>query len=208
MSRLTGATTRVVVVLLLLATVVVPNALAIAAAADTCPTRSGYWFTYDVPDFPSRGPITAFAIDAFRPNKMYATDGTDVVRTTNGGCNWETVYSVAGKTPLDHGFRGEAATIRSIEVPRNPAAGDTVLLLIAEQAGATTRPHVVRSIDTGKTWTAAVGLPPAGDPESIAISPAAPAIGYLGIDVGGGGLDLLFATEDGGARWLPRSDLT
>lgn len=209
MKRIAGATTRVVVTLLLVVTVVLPNALAIAAAGCGRVTQSGYWFTYDVPDFASKGPITGYAIDAIQPETMYATDGKDVLRTSDGGCTWKKVFSVTGTTPLQYGFRGDAATIDSIHVPRSAAARGQVLLLVAEQAGGVTRPHVVRSTDSGKTWaTGDAGLPPAGIPESLVMSPSNPVIGYLGVDVGGGGeLDLLFATTDGGTTWTLKSDL-
>src|ERR687895_631204 len=100
------ATTRVVTALLLLVTAVLPNALAIAAAGCSRVSQSGYWITYDVPDFPGSGSITGFAIDAFHPTRMFATDGKTVKRTVDGGCKWMNVYTVNGKTPLDHGFRG------------------------------------------------------------------------------------------------------
>lgn len=212
LKRFWGATTRVVIVLLLLVTAVLPNALSMAAAAGCSRvTQSGFWITYDVQDFASKGPITSFAIDAVGPSTMYATDGKDVLRTTDGGCKWSRVFSVTGTTPVEYGFRGDAATIRSIHVPRSAQSRGTVLLLVQEDAGATTRPHVVRSQNFGDDWaTGDAGLPPAGAPESLVISPSNPLIGYLGIDVGSvaGSLDLLFATADGGLTWTLRSDLT
>ncbi|MDQ3953514.1 MAG: hypothetical protein M3279_11225, partial [Actinomycetota bacterium] len=208
MSRFTGATTRVVVSLLLLATVALPNALALAAAGCGRVTKSGWWYTYDVPDFAGGGPITSFAIDAFHATTMYATDGTQVLRTTDGGCKWKQVLSIAGTTPLDYGFRGDAATIEEIHVPRSPGAGKRVLLVVREDAGGTTRPHVLRSGTMGDDWNSGTGLPPVGDPETLLTSSVEPNVGYLGVDVGGGGLDLLFATADGGATWTLRSDLT
>ncbi|MDQ4124809.1 MAG: hypothetical protein M3134_04295 [Actinomycetota bacterium] len=209
LSRLTTATTRVVVALLLLATVVLPNALAIAAAGCGSVTRSGFWVTYDVPEFRGGGPITSFAIDAFRPTRMFATDGKTVKRTVDGGCRWKDVLSLAGTTPVDYGFRGDAATIQSIQIPRNPTGGDRVYLAVREDTGAAARPHVVRSTDGGESWEpASAGLPPAGEPEALVVSPLNPDVAYLGVDVGGGTLDLLFATETGGTAWTLRNDLT
>ncbi|HEX2196743.1 MAG TPA: hypothetical protein VHJ76_07430 [Actinomycetota bacterium] len=209
MSRFTGATTRVVISLLMLATAVLPNALALAAPGCNEVTKRGWWYTYDVPDFEGRGPVTSFAIDAFHPSTMYATDGTEVLRTTDGGCSWDDVFSVSGKTPVDHGFRGDATTIQEIHVPRSPQAGNFVLLVLREDVGGNVRPHVLRSGDKGDGWTAARGLPPVGDPEtSLVTSSIAPEIGYLGIDVGGDTIDLLFRTPDGGATWALQSTLT
>lgn len=196
--------------LLLLATVVLPNALAIAAAPGCGRvTESGFWTTYDVPDFDGGGPITSYAIVAHLPETMYATNGTQVLRTRDGGCTWKEAYTVEGKTPLDQGFRGDAATIEKIEVPRNAAARDRILLLVEERVQGAVRPHVVRSDDGGQTWTTGdVGLPPTGDPEVLAVSAFDPMVAYLGVDLGDGGLDLLFASGDGGTTWTLRSDLT
>lgn len=209
LSRFAGATTRVVVALLLLVTAVLPNALALAQSGCSRVTKSGFWVTYDVPEFDGGGAITGYAIAAFHPERMFATNGRDVLRTADAGCSWKKVFSVAGKTPLDYGFRGDAATIDAIRVPRNPLASAQVLLVVREDAGGVTRPHVVRSTDGGETWASAdAGLPPAGEPESLLISPSNPAVAYLGVDVGGGSLDLVFRTDTGGTAWTLRSDLT
>ncbi|MDQ3914031.1 MAG: hypothetical protein M3323_01685 [Actinomycetota bacterium] len=189
-------------------TVVLPNALAIAQGGCGRVTEKGYWTTYDVPEFASGGPIADYEIDAIQPRTMYATDEIDVLRTTDGGCSWKKVYSVTGKTPLDHGFRGDAARITSIKVPRGAVAHTHVLLTIEESVGAATRPHVLRSENAGDTWTAGAGLPPTGQPQTLLVSPADPGTAYLGVDVGGGSLDLVFASADGGATWTFRSDLT
>jgi hypothetical protein len=208
-NRLTGATTRVVVALLSIATVVLPNALAVAQGGCSRVTRGQYWTTFDVPDFPNRGSIVSYAVVPFQPRTMFATNGVDVLRTTDGGCKWTEVYSVTGKTPLDHGFRGDSARIVAVHVPRSPAANERVLLVIEESVHTATRPHVVRSDDAGNTWvTGDAGLPPTGRPETLVTTSIDHNVGYLGIDVGDGGLDLVFATVDGGATWSLRSNLT
>lgn len=171
-------------------------------------TSSGLWVTYDVPDFPAGGPITSFAIDAYHPDKMFATDGKVLLRTTDGGCSWKNVFTVTGKTPVDYGFRGDAATIQSIDVPRSPAAADKVLLLVREDTGGAVRPHVVISGDSGDSWAAGAGFLPTGAPEVLVMSPMNPVVGYLGVDLGGGTLDFIYATADGGATWTLRNDLT
>jgi hypothetical protein len=192
----------------LLATVVLPNALAVAAAGCSRVSESGFWTTYDVPDFANGGSITGYAVAPFRPTTMFATNGVDVVRTTDGGCSWDPVFTVTGTTPLDYGFRGDASQIVSIQVPRSPAAQGRVLLLVTERAHTAPRPHVVLSDTAGNSWeTGDVGLPPAGNPEELLVSPADPRIAYLGIDLADGGLDLLFASVDGGSTWTLRSDL-
>jgi hypothetical protein len=211
LTRLTTATTRVVITLLSILTVVLPNALAIAQGGCGRVTVGENWTTYDVPDFPSGGEITDYAVDPIQPATIYATNGTDVSRTTDAGCTWKPSYSVTGKTPLDHGYRGDAAHILTITVPRSTAAHQRVYLTIEEDTGVATRPHVVRSDQKGApdSWvTSDAGLPPTGRPETLLVSPSNPQIAYLGIDVGGGSLDLLFASTDGGATWTLRSDLT
>ncbi|HEV2757434.1 MAG TPA: hypothetical protein VG318_16845 [Actinomycetota bacterium] len=193
--------------LLSVLTVVLPNALAIAQGGCSRVTRSGHWVTADVQEFASGGPITDYEIVAINSQTIFVTDGTDVLRTSNGGCTWRKVFSVTGTTPLDYGFRGDASEILSIDLPRT--GGTTVLLAVEEQVGATSRPHVVRGENLGESWESGdVGLPPTGRPEALVISPINPEIAYLGVDVGGGSLDLIFRSEDGGATWRLRSDLT
>ncbi|HEX2057291.1 MAG TPA: vWA domain-containing protein [Actinomycetota bacterium] len=207
MSRFTGPTTRVVVGLLMLVTAVLPNALALAAA--DCSTKSGWWYTYDVRDFDGGGPITSFAIDAFHPTTMYATNGSQVLRTINGGCSWKPVFSMGDATPLNYGLRGEASTIQEVYVPRTPQGGKSVLLVIREETGGVVRPHVLRSTTMGDEWAPATGLPPAGVPETnLTMTSTDPPVGYLGIDLGGGTIDLLYRTVDGGATWIQQSDFT
>lgn len=209
MNRLTGATTRVVVALLSIATVVLPNALAVAQSGCSRVVRSQYWTTFDVPDFANNGSIVSYAVVPFQPRTMFATNGVDVVRTSDGGCSWKEVFSVTGKVPLDYGFRGDSSRIVALHVPRSPAAVRRVLLVIEETVHTAARPHVVRSDDAGTTWvTGDAGLPPAGKPETLVTASIDPNIGYLGVDVGDGGLDLVFGTVDGGATWTLRSDLT
>ncbi|MFN2588010.1 MAG: hypothetical protein ABR613_07830 [Actinomycetota bacterium] len=192
-------------------TVVLPNALAVAQGGGCRRvTRTGNWVTYDVRDFAGGGPITDYEIDAFSPTTIYATDGKDLLQTTGDGCSWTKVFTVTGTTPLDYGFRGDAATITSIVVPRSGAAHTRVLLTIEESVGGVTRPHVVRSDNPGSApWVSGdTGLPPTGQPETLVVSPANPGVAYLGIDVGGGSLDLVFRSDDGGVTWSLRSDLT
>jgi photosystem II stability/assembly factor-like uncharacterized protein len=186
--------------------VVLPNALAIAQGGCGRVTRTGHWVTSDVPEFASGGAITDYAINRVAPRTMYVTNGTEVVKTADGGCTWKQVYTVEGKTPLDHGFRGDASVIKSIEAPLGTAR---VLLAIEESVAASSRPHIVRSENEGKGWlTGDAGLPPTGVPETLISSPVDPLQAYLGVDVSGGSLDLIFHTADGGTTWTFRSDLT
>ena len=188
---------------------VLPNALAVAQAGCGNVSKRGYWTTSQGPDFAGGGPITEYEIDAVDSDTMFATDGLQLMRTTNGGCNWREFYTVIGKTPADHGFLGNNSRIVSITVPRIGAAHTRVYLTIEETTALAIRPHVLRNDNLGQgTWTPGAGLPPTGKPEVLLVSPANPLIAYLGVDVGGGSLDLLFASADGGATWTLRSDLT
>lgn len=187
---------------------VLPNALALAQGCGRV-TRSGHWVTVDVQEFADGGPITSFGIDPYGPDVMLATNGKDVLRTENGGCSWTTVFSVTGTTPLDYGFRGDAATIESIHVSRSLQSRGRVLLVVEERTQGAVRPFVVRSENGKNGWAPGnVGLPPAGDPEALVLNQADPGVAYLGVDLGGGTLDLVFRSTDGGATWTLRNDLT
>lgn len=181
-------------------------AAATSGVAAACGEVTGEWTTIDAPGF-SRGPeaLSAYAVDPTRPKRLFATNGAVVARSTDGGCSFkETLDLAADEAGVLAG--GPASEVLSIEV--SPANPSQVYLMVAEGVTEVTRPHVIRSEDGGSTWSSGdAGLPPAGTPEDLAVT-GAPGIAYLGIDLGAGAFDALYATSDGGASWEARFDFT
>jgi hypothetical protein len=194
--------TRKLVALMVAVSLLTP--LAAARGAAGCGVDSGNWTTIAAPRFPAGGQaITDLALDARTPSRFLVTNGTSVMRTTDGGCSWQHSYTLGdqGDGPLDY----TASDSRIVSLVASEAGG-RVLLSVAQTAANQTRPHVLVSPDAGATWTSGdTGLPPLGSPETVVVAPSSPNVVYLGIDLGGGTLDSLYASADGGRSWQPRS---
>lgn len=192
---------RKVIALIAVISVVAP--LTVARATSSCGSVSGYWTTIAGPRFPAGSPTIAdLAVDPRTPSRFFVTNGTSVIRTTDGGCSWDPVYELGKTTVPGQTFTAATARIRSVVVPES---GGRVLLAVEEQALNQVRPHVVVSLDAGRTWQAGdTGLPPLGSPEGLVVAHSSPDVAYLGVDLGGGTIDTLFASGDGGRTWQPR----
>jgi hypothetical protein len=198
------AVERILVALILVAMIVAPFTVAPASAQAACGTKSEYWTSVPGPRFPI-GPqtLTDHAVDARDIGTIYATNGKAVMRSTDHGCSWSPVYVLGGSAPAEAPFAAETTTIKQIVVPE--AAAGHVRVAIEETVVAVTRPHVVTSTNGGNSWVVGdAGLPPAGSPEFMAFAPRSAAVGYLGVDLGSGSIDSLYATSDGGLTWQAR----
>lgn len=196
---------RPLVALLAAAIIMAPLLVAPANAVAACGSQNGFWTSIPAPRFPA-GPqtLTDHAVDARSPSTMYVTNGTAVMRSRDSGCNWDPVYVIGNAPAPDRPYTSSTATITSIVVPE--AVAGRVLLTVEETAIAATRPHVVVSSNRGASWQLGdSGLPPVGSPEVLVVAPSAANIAYLGIDLGGGTVDSLFASADGGLTWQPRA---
>lgn len=166
--------------------------------SDCLPPEGGQgpWVTFRGPRFSSGSTAVAdIAVARARPNRALATNGSDIVVSTNAPCEWEPAYSAP-----------EGAGIRALYLSDTGARGwATIETSTAGQSG----PGAVVSYDGGVTWRdASNGLPPAGEPEALAIVAARPEVAYLLVDVAGGTADLVFVTIDGGRSWSLASDVT
>jgi hypothetical protein len=179
---------------------VAPFSFGSASAAAECDQPiSNSWVTIDAPAFSRGGPaISAHAVDPASKDVLYATNGSVVAVSRDGGCKWKETFSSTAQLP------GGSATITSIVTPQPGRA----LLLIKEDAAAS-RPRVVSSNDGGVSWQeAGAGLPPTGRPTFLSAAPSNPLVLYLGVSLGGDSVDLLFASTDGGASFVLRSEPT
>lgn len=202
---------RVLVGLLVSLVLVAPFALG-AQAQTGCGTVSGSWTSIPAPDFPAGDrPMTAYAVHPLRPSTMFATNGTVVMRSTDGGCGWKLAYEPdPGTLPLGSSLE---TRVVSIDIPESPAGATMAFLTLAEKVGPAIRPRVLRSLDGGATWQPAdAGLPPAGVPSMLRVAPGDPQRLYLGISMDAEGapasfpVQFLYGSDDGGTSWTLRSN--
>ena len=194
--------TRKLVALMVAVSLLTPLAAARGAAA--CGVTSGSWTTLAGPRFPSGSQsITDLAIDARSPSRLFVTNGTSVMRSADGGCSWTHSFTLGDQSADGLTYNTDNSQILALVVPE---AGGRVLLSIAETVVNQTRPHVLVSFDAGRTWESGdTGLPPLGSPEGLVVASSSPDVAYLAVDLGGGTLDQLYASSDGGRTWQPRS---
>lgn len=197
---------RVLVAVTSFAVLVAPFALGGTPALALCGTPFGSWRVQGLPSF-REGPqrLEAYLVDPGAPNRILITNGISVMRSTDSGCSYKHVFALPAAPNAESQATAANSEIRSIEMFE--ANRERVLLMIEEQGPQGARPHIVRTEDFGTTWsTGDVGLPLHGAPEALVVPPTAPGLAYLAVDVGGGSIDLLFATTDGGATWTLRSN--
>ena len=122
------------------------------------------WESIRVTGFSAGGAeIVDYAVGARSPDLLLATNGTSVVRSTDGGCNWKESFVASPTLP---GVAGGSVQLKSISLPES--ATSPVLLLAEERVGGTIRPRVFRSTNAGASFTTSDGgLLPAGTPRGV-----------------------------------------
>ena len=184
------------------------------------------WTTVFLPVFPpmyvgdaSDGArsATAWAIDHLDPRLMFVSDGASVMRTVDGGCNWEVVlqidigrYHVADQAPDSNAFEN-SNRISELQITRS--GKDVVVLAVADewQTGVNVNEKppfldVWRSPAAGApgTWELAdSGLPEVGYYTDAAFSKSNPKVGYLTVNDAPSQIAnrVVYRTPDAGASW-------
>lgn len=195
---------RIAALVAVMAMVVMTAPFVTPAAAATCGGRivdAGLWRTIRKPDFSSGGKqLTAYGVDPLDAGRLYASNGTVVAVSKDGGCKWKETFAGDGLPAVP----GSSYVVSQILTP----SPDVAVLMIDQRAGSS-RPAIVISKDGGQSWTqGGAGLPPNGQPEMIVAPTSSPATLYLALDVGGGALDFIYVSTDSGSTWLLRSDLS
>ena len=105
------------------------------------------WYSIKVPALPNGG-MTDYAVEPLVPNRLWVTDGITVMRTTDSGCHWTTVYELPSSGELS----ASGAQILEIEV-----GGPGTVYLPIQQTEPVEKPHVVVTTDAGESWREASG---------------------------------------------------
>jgi photosystem II stability/assembly factor-like uncharacterized protein len=135
------------------------------------------------------GNIVSLAESPLQEGLIYAgTDDGLIQITEDGGANWRKIDHIAGVPDMTYVSRLEASQ-HDVNVVYaafdNHKTGDF-------------KPYVLRSGDRGKTWTSIAGdLPARGSAYALVEDRVDPKLLYVGTEYG------LFATQNGGASWIP-----
>lgn len=202
-ARARAAFARLCAISLLVGLVPMGHAAAQVPAACTVPDQVVVeldgWTRIGAPQFRNDPQtLAAYAVDPVSPERMFATNGRDFARSTDGGCTWTEVFAL----PSDPVPGIGKLTIESIVV--SPSVHDTVFVVIREDLpgtlpGTLVRARIMRSTDGGQRFPVeSQGLLP-GDPVELMVSESEPDAAYLATVVGLGVSTLLFATDDAGA---------
>lgn len=150
------------------------------------------------------------------PDRMYATNGSEVLQTDNDGCSWHVPMAppVGGSlgllpSPADELLKlPSTAKIVAIAAPSSATASDRLYVGWNDTSSlGTVRPHITVLGTNGQTE--AQGLPEFGSIGALdlAASPSTPTTAYVVIDPQFGGQGGIYRTTDGGAHWV-QSDAT
>ena len=166
------------------------------------------WFSVRAPKFPSGNPgMLDFAVEPLVAERLYVTNGSVVMRSSDYGCHWTKAYELpatgAGPTAAN-------SSILEIEV----SAPGTIYLPI-QQKEPFTQPHVAVSTDAGKSWALSDGPALSATPGIIRDLDASLGNGRAAamlVDTelaqsGVGsvrGAQVVFFTDTGGDAWEPR----
>ena len=235
------------------AAVAVAGPLAVLSAADGTPaltrcaeqgaiTRTGSWESVRAPAFTLRpggrgAAVSTFAVHPSSPATRFATNGTSVERTDDGGCSWREVYVLPAVPSEEDTLAVATAQITELVIPLDPRGDDRLILLVRDGNGG---PRVLASDDGGRVEPfrdRSAGLPPTGSPNDLLVAATNPDFLFLAVEAvasdgpaGGAGLPVplpdlpelpvpgsgaevstspgaLFASVDGGLTWEARVDL-
>jgi len=203
--RLRRATTAAASVLATLAGLVLLGAPGVAATGCPGVAADGRWTTIAKP--PDAGQLTSHAADRFDASRLLVTDGVSLWATGDGGCSWETLFSLPAEPSAERPFARDLARITHVALPSR-AGDDTIYLALAELNTDATRfspnygvPRLLASEDGGRSWESrGTGLAHALVAKQLAVSPADPDTVYVVT-----GDQTLWGSDDGGRTFTPRT---
>jgi hypothetical protein len=185
---------------------------AVDAAAKLCngtpQSAGGGWLAFKPPGI---NPTMVTAVP-YAPDRLYASEGTQLWRTDDGGCNWSqaTLPSLPAVSVAGVSAGSLTVTINAISAPSSASA--TGYVYLAVQAGASSlltqvsKPYVFVSTDAGRTWTAQnSNFPSVGAVTDVAASADAPTVAYAAVTDTTGQSSGLYRTNDTGLTWTRMS---
>ena len=143
--------------------------------------------------------LTEIAVHPSRPQTRYASNGTTVERTDDGGCTWREVYALPEVPTEEDTLSAATSEVVELVTPTDPRAHDRLVLLLRDGNGG---PRVMTSVDGGVEpfRDRSEGLPLAGTPTDLMVAATNPEFLFLGVravpgeDDGGSGLPVTVPT--------------
>lgn len=201
-----------------------PTLAAAPSACNSSPTYAGGgWLAFRPAGL---GPVTAQTTVTYAPDRIYATDGTHLSRTDDGGCLWQNLILPATPlvdesplpVPLPVPLPSGTPNINAIAAPSIANSAQFVYLasdLTVPQADTSglplplsgpsapaSQPYVYVSNDGGASFSAHhSGLPTLGTVTDIAASPTGPNIVYATVVDTAGSNTGLYRSIDFGHTW-------
>jgi hypothetical protein len=137
--------------------------------------RSGKWTTVEKPEGLSK--ITAHAVGGDSAKLMLVTDGHTVMRSTDRGCSWKTVYTVASPSAEDTPLDGVLPEISRMLIP----TGSSRVILVLDGLVKTVGAQVLVSDKAGDegSFVEAQGVPDSGQFRDVVSAADNPDVIYL-----------------------------
>jgi hypothetical protein len=187
-----------------LAALIVPLPGRAAAACPHAAAAGKGWTAIDPTSaYPSSDPsssTTAYAVDARRPSTILATNGTTIVRSTNGGCTWRVVFSVHPVPPDPTRVAGD----KIVSLWSSGRAYATIIDANAAPFAPSIPTEVAVSTNAGSTWRILAPDPSMSDCYSTQLAPypATPSKVYLACTYySPSQAEALFQSTNGGTSW-------
>src|SRR5262249_34137339 len=149
----------------------------------------------------------------FQPDTIYATNGTQVMRSMDGGCGWEQIFDATNAPSAALGVLPQTATITSLAAPSSANSSRYLYVGVDATIAGVKQPLVAASAKEGRTWpyaTSSNGLPPVGHISDLSATADLPLASYALVtsSVGGTNVDRqVYASSDGGQTWAARTPL-
>ncbi|HZF12739.1 MAG TPA: hypothetical protein VFE33_28455 [Thermoanaerobaculia bacterium] len=125
--------------------------------------------------------VRSLAVAPSAPSVVYATESTNLWKSTNGGTTW---------TALNHGWQRVTTELDLVVI--DPTRADVLYLSSAN--------GLLKSTNGGVTWALVNrGLPANSILDAVVIDPSTPTTVYAGFRFSG-----VYRSVDGGKRWFPQ----
>ncbi|MDQ1745774.1 MAG: hypothetical protein QOD07_37 [Frankiaceae bacterium] len=207
-----------------LASAAASGAAAPGVAAGTAPvsagcsggtiTPAGLGWLAIAPHFHQGGAdVSLVSSPQFQPDTIYASNGTEILRSSDDGCTWRAVFEASTAAGATAGALPQSATITSLAAPSSANSSHYLYVGVDVTVAGVSEPVVAASGNGGSTWTYSgpnSGLPLVGSVSDVTATADLPLTSYAVVSPPSTGTNLgraVYASTDGGQTWTARTPL-